>query len=250
MDKKISIITVVFNSESALEKTIKSIKEQSYSDIEYIIIDGGSTDGVLDVIKENEKCVSYWCSEPDNGIYDAMNKGLKKTTGDYVWFLNAGDEIYSHDTLNYIDNIEGNADAYYGEVEYIDEEGKNLGTRTLKKPPDSLTWKDMDKGMVVSHQSLIVKRDKAVFYNLDFKYCADIDWMIRTLKNCRTIVNTKKILSKFLIGGYSKTNILKSNKERFKILRNHFSLLKVLKSHVYLSVKFLKYYFTNKKKLY
>jgi len=247
---KFSIITVVFNSKSALEKTIKSIKEQEYKDIEYIIVDGGSTNGTVDIIKKYEKFISAWVSEPDKGIYDAMNKGLKKATGDYVWFLNAGDEIYSPDTLNYINSIKGNADAYYGEVEYIDEEGKNMGTRTLKKPPDSLIWEDMDKGMVVSHQSIIVKRDKAVYYNLDYKYCSDIDWMIRTLKNCWTIKNLNRILSKFLIGGYSKKNIIESNRERFKILRNHFSLLKVLKSHVYLSVKFLKYYVTNKKKLY
>ena len=247
---KISIITVVYNSESALEKTIESITEQKYKDIEYIIIDGGSTDGTFAIIKKFEKHISFWISEPDKGIYDAMNKGLEKATGDYVWFLNAGDEIYSPDTLSFINTLENDADAYYGEVEYIDEEGKNLGTRTLKKPPENLSWKDLDKGMVVSHQSIIVKRDRAVYYNLDYKYCSDIDWMIRTLKNCKIILNTNRILSKFLIGGYSKKNIIESNRERYKILRNHFSLFKVLKSHLYLSVNFLKYYFTNKKKLY
>ncbi|MBL7129384.1 MAG: glycosyltransferase [Ignavibacteria bacterium] len=245
-----SIITVVYNSESALEKTIKSITEQVFKDIEYIVIDGGSTDGTVDIIKKYEKSISLWISEQDKGIYDAMNKGLKKATGDYVWFLNAGDEIYSSDILSFINTLGNDADAYYGEVEYIDEDGKNLGTRTLKKPPENLSWRDLDKGMVVSHQSIIVKRDKAAYYNLHYKYCSDIDWMIRTLKNCQTIVNTKKILSKFLIGGYSKKNIIESNRERYKILRIHFSLYKVLKSHVYLSVKFLKYYFTNKKKLY
>jgi len=247
---KFSIITVVFNSDSTLEKTIKSIIEQEYKDIEYVIIDGGSTDGTVDIIKKYEKFISLWISEPDKGIYDAMNKGLEKATGDYVWFLNAGDEIYSPDTLSFIDSNENDADAFYGEVEYIDEDGKKLGTRTLKKPPENLSWRDLDKGMVVSHQSIIVKRDKAVYYNLDYKYCSDIDWMIRTLKNCQTNINTERILSKFLIGGYSKKNIIESNRERYKILRNHFNLFKVLKSHVYLSVKFMKYYFTNKKKLY
>jgi len=219
-------------------------------DVEYIIIDGCSTDGTLDVIKKHEKYISFWCSEPDAGIYDAMNKGLKNATGNYVWFLNAGDEIYSQETLSFINSIEGDADAYYGNVEYIDEEGNNLGTRILKKPPENLTWQDMVKGMVVNHQSLIVKRNKAVSYNLYYKFCADIDWMIRTLKNCQTIVNTNKILSKFLIGGYSKSNIIKSNKERFKILRQHFSFFRVLKSHILLSIKFLKYYLSHKKKLY
>ena len=247
---KFSIITVVLNSKSSLEKTIKSVAEQNNSNIEYIIIDGGSTDGTVDIIKKYDNFISLWISEQDKGIYDAMNKGLKKATGDYVWFLNAGDEIYSSDTLSFINTLEDDADAYYGEVEYIDEEGKNLGTRTLKKPPENLSWRNLDKGMVVSHQSIIVKREKAVYYNLDYKYCSDIDWMIRTLKNCKTIENTKRILSKFLIGGYSKKNIIESNRERYKILRNHFSLFKVLKSHLYLSVNFLKYYFTNKKKLY
>ena len=247
---KLSIITVVFNSKSVLENTIKSITEQEYKDVEYIVIDGGSTDGTIDIIKKYKNFISVWISEPDKGIYDAMNKGLKKATGDYVWFLNAGDEIYSPDTLSFIDTLENDADAYYGEVEYIDEDGKNLGTRTLKKPPENLSWRNLDKGMVVSHQSIIVKRDKAVYYSLEYKYCSDIDWMIRTLKNCQIILNTKKILSKFLIGGYSKKNIIDSNRERYKILRKHFSLSKVLKSHVYLTMKFLKYYFTNKKKLY
>ncbi|MBC8488959.1 MAG: glycosyltransferase, partial [Bacteroidetes bacterium] len=90
MNLKFSIITVVFNSEPALVKTINSIRKQSCTDIEYIIIDGCSTDGTLDVIKKYDKYISFWCSEPDEGIYDAMNKGLKKATGNYVWFLNAG----------------------------------------------------------------------------------------------------------------------------------------------------------------
>jgi glycosyltransferase involved in cell wall biosynthesis len=246
---KISIITVVYNGKSFLRKTIDSVKHQDYKNIEYLVIDGGSTDGTLDLIKENRNIISYWSSEPDKGIYDAMNKGLKDSTGDYIWFLNAGDEIYSSDTLVNV-FAHGDADAYYGDVGYIDENGDDLGTRTLKKPPPELSWKDMIKGMVVSHQSFIVRRKLAANYDLRYKYVADVDWMIRSLKNCKKVINTDLILSKFLVGGFSKRNIIKSNRERFTILRKHFDLFDVLKSHLLLSKDFVKYYVKSKKKYY
>ncbi|MCB0724842.1 MAG: glycosyltransferase [Ignavibacteriae bacterium] len=245
----ISIITVVYNGKKVLPMTIKSIATQTYDNIEYIIIDGASTDSTLDVIEKNKNIVSKFVSEPDRGIYDAMNKGLKIATGDYVWFLNAGDEIYSSDTISKVFELE-EADAYYGDVGYIDENEEDLGTRTLKTPPESFSWKDMIWGMVVSHQSFIVKRKYAVNYDLRYKYTADVDWMIKTLKNCKTIGNTKLILSKFLVGGFSKKNIISSNRERFSILRKHFDLYEVLKSHALLSKDFIKYYLSNKKKYY
>ena len=249
MKPVISIITVVFNGKIVLPNTIKSIRAQDYDKIEYIIIDGGSKDGTLDVIKTNEDIISFWSSESDKGIYDAMNKGLKKATGDYVWFLNAGDEIFSPGTLSKVFSL-GKADAYYGDVGYIDEKGDTLGTRTLKTPPPELSWREMIKGMVVSHQSFIVKRELASNYDLRYKYVADVDWMISTLKDCKTVTNTNMVLSKFLVGGFSKKNIVSSNRERFSILKKHFDLLDVLKSHLLLSKDFVKYYLTNKKKYY
>ena len=245
----ISIITVVYNGEKVLPQTIKSVALQTYNNIEYIIIDGASKDSTHEIVEKNKDVVSKLVSEPDKGIYDAMNKGLKNAAGDYVWFLNAGDEIYSPDTLSKV-FAHDEADAYYGDVGYIDEKGDDLGTRTLKTPPDELSWKDMIRGMVVSHQSFIVKRECAVNYDLRYKYTADVDWMIRTLKNCDTVVNTKIVLSKFLVGGFSKKNIISSNRERFSILRKHFDLYEVLKSHALLSKDFIKYYLSNKKKYY
>lgn len=247
---KVSIITVTYNAGDLLLNTLESIKSQTYKNIEYVIVDGKSTDNTIDIIKKNEKFISKWISETDKGLYDAMNKGVGLASGDYIWFINAGDEIYSKDTLEKIFADSKDADAYYGDVQYIDEDGKDLGTRTLKKPPKTLSWDDFKNGMVVSHQSIILRKKYAAKYNLDYKYCADLDWMIRSLKKCKTIVNTNLILSKFLIGGYSKENIIPSNKERFKILTKHFSLSKVLLSHIDLSFKFAKYYITNKKKLY
>jgi len=245
-----SIITVVYNRNVQLEKTILSVINQTYKNIDYVIIDGGSTDGTTDTIEKYKDKISYCVSEKDNGIYDAMNKGLKNSKGDYVWFLNAGDEIYNRDTLQNLVSKKISPDVFYGDVEYIDENGINLGTRQLKKPPEIFSWKDLLYGMVVSHQSFIVKRSKAVLYNTKYKHCADIDWMINSMKNCTEIINTKLILSKFLVGGYSKTNIIKSNKERFRILKKNFGLFPLLWSHIIMGSNFLKYYFTNKKKLY
>lgn len=260
MNKLISIITVVYNAKEGLEKTIRSVLGQTYGNAEHIIIDGGSDDGTVDVIKKYQDKISYWVSEKDNGIYDAMNKGLKRANGDYVWFINAGDEIYSKETIEKVFGttpaslppfLRGNeADAYYGNIEYVDEEGRTYGTRTLKKPPEQLSWKNFIEGMVVSHQSIIIKREHAVEFNMKYRHAADIDWAIRSFKNCNNIVNTNLILVKFLIGGYSKRNIISSNRERYRILREHFPLTAVWAGQVRLSVKFIRYYFTHKKRLY
>ena len=94
-----SIITITYNAVRLVEQTLLNVLSQSYPNIEYIVIDGGSTDGTVDIIRRYESGLAYWVSEPDKGIYDAMNKGLQKATGDYVWFINAGDTLCSSDTV-------------------------------------------------------------------------------------------------------------------------------------------------------
>lgn len=246
----IDIITVVFNAKAELERTLSSVFSQNYANLNLIVIDGGSNDGTQELIKNNSDKFKFWISESDNGIYDAMNKGLNHATGDYVWFINAGDEIYSKNTLSEIFYNEEKFDAYYGDVMYINSERKELGRRKLKSPPKDLSWKSFINGMVVSHQSLIIKRDKAAIYDLTFRHVSDLDWCIRSLKNCSTVNNTNLILSKFLVGGYSKKNIVKSNTERLKILMRHFNFLSVFYSQNILFVKFLFYYLTTKNKYY
>ena len=179
-----------------------------------------------------------------------MNKGLKAAKGEYVWFINSGDEIFDKDILMNIVGFRILPEIFYGDIAYIDENGNYFGTRKLKKPPEVFTWKDLLNGMVVSHQSFIIKRDRAVFFNTEYKHCADIDWMINSMKNCTDIFNTKTVLAKFLIGGYSKRNIIKSNRERYRILRKNFGFFRVILSHIGMGINFLKYYFTNEKKLY
>lgn len=250
INPKVSIITVVYNAEDILKKTLESINCQTYSNIEHIIIDGNSNDNTLQILKQNLKVDTKIISEEDNGIYDAMNKGLKIANGEYIWFINAGDQIYSENIISLIFDNSLNSDAYYGDMVYINNRNEILGTRTLKKIPNSLSWYDFLYGMVVSHQSLIIKKEKVVEYDLQYKHVADLDWCIRSLQNCQSIVNSELVLSKFLIGGYSKKNIIKSNLERLKILFKHFSCLKVISSQIFLFFRFAIYFVTTKKKYY
>jgi len=236
---KISIVTVLYNNRVNFLKTLNSVKSQNYSNIEYIVIDGESTDGTLDVIKQNDSIINKWISEKDKGIYDAMNKGINLANGDYIWFLNGGDMIYSDNTLNEIFSAGENADVYYGDTELVDEEGKSYGKRKLKIPPKNLTWKNMIDGMVITHQSLIIKKEVVTQYDLKFKHCADIDWTIRILKNSKSIVNTHKIISRFLLGGYSRKNTISSLFERIKILSKHFNIFYVLLNHIKLAFRFI-----------
>lgn len=242
-----SIITVTYNAEKVLEKTILSIVNQTaFQNIEYIIIDGSSKDNTLALIKKYETKISKWISEPDKGIYDAMNKGLKLATGDFVWFINAGDEIFEPDTLEKILLLSPNADIYYGETLEMTEAGTPIGMRRLKAPK-KLSWKSFQRGMLVCHQSILVKRSKANPYNLNYKIAADIEWVISALKQSHQIVNTHLILSKFAKGGTSGNNIKKALKERFQIMIQHYGLIKTIINHLIIVINFLWYLIFNRR---
>lgn len=244
-DPKISIITVVFNGKSLIERTIKSVAGQTYSKIEYIIIDGGSTDGTLEIIKNYQSKITVSKSEKDNGIYDAMNKGLRIATGDYVLFLNAGDELYTTDTLTNVFSLSHDADVYYGNTAVVNEQGIVLGDRRLN-PPAKLTWKSLNHGMCVSHQSFIAKRSLCDLYNLDFSISADIDWVINVLKRSKKIVNTNNYVSKFLEGGTSNKQRTKALKERFLIMKKHYGLFQTLWNHLFIILRYPIHKFTGR----
>jgi glycosyltransferase involved in cell wall biosynthesis len=241
----VSIITIVYNNIEHIEKTIQSAVNQAYYDKEYIIIDGGSKDGTLDIIKNYEPQIDYWISEPDKGIYDAMNKGLHLAKGDYVVFLNSGDLFFNDEVLSKVfSTFDKDVDIFYGETNLMDENGVILGTRTnltTRKLPSRLTWKDMKWGMVVSHQSIFVKRSIAPDYNLSYKFSADIDWVIESLKRSKKIVNVNTIVSNYLIGGYSIKNQKKSWKERFEIYQHHYGMLDTLWVHGVIILKNIGY---------
>jgi len=208
----VSVITVVFNSVNLLERTIQSILNQTWPNIEHIIIDGGSKDGTVDIIRKYDDRIAYWISEPDGGLYDAMNKGLAAATGDFVWFLNSGDLAYRDETLEQVfqnqrlKNKEQRSDdqdtrpknrdlnptiqnpksqiqhlVYYGDTMVVDSTYREIGLRRFR-PPEALTWKSFRKGMLVCHQAILVSRPVAEPFDLKYKHSADFDWVIRALR--------------------------------------------------------------------
>ncbi len=243
----VSIITVVFNSELYLEKTILSIINQEYANIEFIIVDGGSKDNTLEIIKKYEKFITKWISEKDNGLYDAMNKGISLAKGNYVWFMNSGDEIYNLSVLEDIFLNEINSpDIIYGETEIINYKGQSVGMRR-HSTPEILNWKSLKWGMLVCHQSVLVKREIVENYHLTYKHSSDFEWLIRMLKKSKRIYNSKLILSKFMDGGQTSKNLTAGLKERYKIMVNYYGIISTIFIHFILGAKMLVYYFKNKR---
>ena len=236
----VSIITVVYNAKDSLAKTMQSVREQKarYPHIEYIVVDGASQDGTQELIHQNQDIVSRWISEPDKGIYDAMNKGLAMASGDFVWFLNAGDFIYSDRFLeqtfarNTLSDAtpDGRADVYYGQTQLVDADWKPAGMRRLRAP-EKLTPKSFRMGMLVCHQSVLVRRALAEPYDRRYKCSADYNWVLQALEKARRIANTHQIVSCYLKGGKSRQMLVLSWKERFRIMRLHFGLFSTLWFH-------------------
>ncbi len=233
------IITVTYNASQWIEQTIRSIGEQTYSGIRHIIIDGGSTDGTVEIIKKYEAQLYYWISEPDNGLYDAMNKGLKAASGDYVWFINAGDRLHATDTVEkLVAGLPGNLpDVIYGETCIIDDQGHSLGLRRLCAP-EKLTWKSFRMGMLVCHQSFVVKTDLAPEYAPALRLVADYDWCIRCLKKATLIHNTRLVLSDFLEAGMSTAQRKKSLKERYRVMCKYYGTFSTRLLHLWFALRF------------
>ena len=243
---KISIVTVVFNDRDHIGRTIDSVINQTYEHIEYIIVDGKSTDGTLDVISGHDQ-IDVVISEPDSGLYDAMNKGLKAATGDYIWYLNSGDQVYSGETVErMVEGLEVFPDIIYGGTMIIDEEQREIGDRRLKTP-DPLTWKSFRQGMVVCHQSIIVKRELAPQYNLEYRISADIDWVIRAAKSASLIHNSNLILSRFLEGGLSGANIKMGLKERFRIMTRFYGFIPTILRHFLFGIRLTNFYLKHRR---
>jgi glycosyltransferase involved in cell wall biosynthesis len=238
----ISIITVVYNSEKYIEKTIKSIAEQTSQNFEYIIIDGHSTDDTLNIVSRYKHCVNKLVSEPDKGLYDAMNKGLQQAKGKYVWFINSGDRIFSPDTIAKIENFHNqhpHADIFYGQTQLIDEQGNITGMRR-KVAPENLTAKSLTMGLVVCHQSILVKREIAPLYDLSYKIAADYEWVLSSLESADEIINTHLILSKFLENGFSSRNVEHALKDRLIIMLKHYGFFTTVYAHIRITVQWVK----------
>ncbi len=248
MQPKFSIITITYNAAETIERTIESIVNQMYKNIEYIIIDGASTDDTLKKIEPYKYAISYIVSEKDKGLYDAMNKGLRAATGDYVWFINSGDEIATNTTLDDITKLITNElpDVIYGDTLMTSMDGEVIGGRRLT-PPEKLTWKSFRMGMLVSHQAFIAKRALANEYDISYRFSADFDWCVSILKRSRSILNTHMTLARFLDGGITKQNIAAGLRERFRIMVRYYGLLPTIAHHIPIAVKFFFYLFINKR---
>lgn len=242
----LSVITIVYNNVKDIERTMLSVLNQVYPNIEYIIIDGASTDGTKDLIYKYKSRLAQFISEPDKGIYDAMNKGLALATGNYVLFMNSGDEIYASDTVAEVFDSTASADIYYGETEMFNEKWESLGQRR-HCTPENFNWKSFRYGMSISHQAIYVKRSIAGKFDLQYKYSADIDWIINTAKNASSIVNTHSYVAKYLVGGISKKKHFASLKERFRIFTKHYGLIPNLINHIFISINLAQYYIRHRK---
>lgn len=250
-----SIITCTYQAASLLQRTLDSVRQQTWREVEHILLDGASTDGTVELIQnyrqENEVAEDslhrvVFKSEPDHGLYDAMNKGIGMATGDYLVFLNAGDVLPSRDTLEMIANSVGEGETYpgvlYGDTDIVDEAGKFLRHRRLS-PPKRLTWRSFLQGMVVCHQAFYARVDLAKRnpYDLRYKLSADVDWCIRIMKDAARqqlpLRNVNAVVVNYLAGGMSVKNHRASLLERFQVMRRHYGLLSTIAVHLWFVVR-------------
>lgn len=231
---RLSIITITYNAEEFLERTLESIVSQTDQDFEYLLIDGQSADGTLQIAERYRERINVLVSEPDKGLYDAMNKGQARASGSYIWFMNAGDEIAEKDAVEKLKKLMAEEpDVIYSDAYLVDNSGVVLGLRSERMPhkvPEVLSWEKYDRGMLVCHQSFIARKAIAPRYRTD-NLSADIDWEIGCLKKAARVLQYPGILARYLTGGISHQQKWRSWKDRYRVLREHFGLLPNLYNH-------------------
>ena len=253
-----SIVTVTYNAASVIRPTLESVKRQNYSHVEHIIIDGASTDDTMAVVnayaeqmaEQRKGWVLRVVSEPDKGIYDAMNKGLGMVTGDYVCFLNAGDRLPDEDTLDKMAKVAENftgiqlPGVLYGDTDIVDNEGRFLAHRHLS-PPDHLTWKSFMMGMRVCHQAFYARKDfaKSTPYDLRYRLSADVDWCIRVMRKAEeeraSLVRVDGVVAHYLKEGQTTKHHRASLRERFDVMSRHYGRLTTIALHGWFVVRAL-----------
>ena len=250
----ITYVTITYNAEKVLQRTLDSVLRQDYPEIVHLIIDGASTDGTLAMVNdyiersnaaENGHRVQV-TSEPDEGIYDAMNKGLRSIDGDYVCFLNAGDFLPTPDTVSHIVQqaaaVGGMPAILYGDTDIVDSEGRFLHHRRLA-PPEKLTWKSFRHGMLVCHQAFYARTDFAIAtpYNQKYRYSADIDWCIRIMKAAAKenvpLLNLHTVVANYTEEGQTTLHHRESLLERYKVMECHYGRLQTFLMHCWFIVR-------------
>ena len=245
----ITIVTVTYNAEGTLERTLKSVEMQTHGNVEHIIMDGASKDGTLAIAQaykeRNDDRDIRIVSEPDKGLYDAMNKAIAIAKGEYICFLNAGDKLHNPQTLEFIVHIaQHNPDAgvIYGDTDIVDDNGIKLRERRLS-PPKRLNWRSFKNGMLVCHQAFYAKRSIVPAYDLSYRFSADFDWCVRIMKKAATmsmpLVNSHLTLADYLSEGMTTANHKASLKERFAIMRKHYGLFTTLVQHAWFFIRAL-----------
>ena len=234
MQPRISIITICYNAASTITRTLRSVSAQTYPNIQYLIIDGASKDNTLELVHELAPEAEIY-SERDKGIYDAMNKGLDRATGDYVWYVNAGDALVSPTTVEDLVRAtctgDSLPDVLYGDTRLIDAEGHDLGLRRLR-PPHQLDWRSFRSGMLVCHQAFVAKRSISPHYDLRYRFSADVDWCIRVLKEAKTTAFYPEPIALYLNEGTTTANHRASLIERFHVMRHHYGLVTTVLQHL------------------
>lgn len=249
-----SIITCTYQAAEVLQRTLDSVLNQSYPHVEHIILDGASQDATIAMVNryitENDSRTDcfhrvVFSSEPDKGLYDAMNKGINKATGDYLVFINAGDVLPS-DTLDHIAACVGEGETLpgvlYGDTDIVDNDGRFVRHRRLY-PPQNLTWKSFRYGMVVCHQAFYCRTDiaKRNPYNLHFRFSADVDWCIRVMKDAAqhglSLRPVNAVIVDYLDGGMSVKHHRASLKERFRVMQRHYGLLTTIAFHAWFAMR-------------
>lgn len=224
-----SIITVTFNAGNELQKTIDSVTCQDFKNFEYIIIDGASKDNTLEIIKNNSSSIFKWISEPDGGIYEAMNKGIKMAAGDWINFMNAGDVFTGPRVLDAVcKKLDPIADVVYGDRNYIDQDGL-----VVKQAARSI--ETIFERMPFGHQSMFVKNDvlQNMLFNETYKYAADYELLIRLFIDGAKFQYIEETICNFASGGASESG-LRPHLEVVKILLDNVKEKEVIRNNKYL----------------
>lgn len=206
---KISIITVSYNSSKTIAETLKSVQNQSYKNIEYIVIDGASTDNTANIIKKFKGIISYWVSEPDKGLYDAINKGIQKATGDYVGIINSDDVFFENDTIAKIAMFlseNPDLDAVTGDIV------QHKNNRIIRKySSENWTPEKLKRGFMPPHPSIFIKTKlfgELGYYREDYKIGADYELIIRFfLKNKISYLHSGITTTCMMVGGASSSGL-------------------------------------------
>lgn len=252
---KFTIVTCTYNAASVLQRTLNSVLSQKYADIEHLILDGLSKDETVEMAmdyklrsdkSDNGHDVTVF-SEKDKGLYDAMNKGIRFATGDYVVFLNAGDVFPNAETLETVVASIGDGEqlpgVLYGDTDIVAMDGHFLRHRRLS-PPKRLTWRSFQWGMLVCHQAFYARTDLAKetpYNNVEYRFSADVDWCIRIMKLCAkrrlALRNVSEVIVNYLDGGMTNKNHKASLKERFRVMAKHYGFVHTALLHLYFVIR-------------